>query len=31
MTNQLSYTTNPIPTPRRPAALTWMSSLSVYY
>ena len=31
MTNQLSYTTNPIPTPRRPAALTWMSSLSLYY
>jgi porin len=31
MTNQLSYTSNPIPTPRRQAALTWMSSLSVYY
>lgn len=31
MTNQLSYTVNPIPTPKRPSALTWMSSLSLYY
>jgi porin len=31
LTNQLSYTVNPIATPRRPAALTWMSSLAVYY
>jgi porin len=31
LTDQLSYTVNPIPSPKRPAALTWMSSLSVYY
>lgn len=31
LTNQLGYTVNPIPTPKRPSALTWMSSLSVYY
>jgi porin len=31
LTDQLSYTVNPIATPRRPAALTWMSSLSLYY
>jgi porin len=31
LTDQLSYTVNPIPTPKRPSALTWMSSLSVYY
>ena len=31
MTNQLSYTVNPIPTPKQPSALTWMSSLSIYY
>jgi porin len=31
LTNQLSYTVNPIPAPKRPAALTWMSSLAVYY
>jgi porin len=31
LTQQLSYTVNPIPTPKRQPALTWMSSLSVYY
>ncbi|GFZ96722.1 carbohydrate porin [Dyella caseinilytica] len=31
LTQQLSYTVNPIPAPKRSPALTWMSSLSVYY
>lgn len=31
LSNQLSYTVNPIPTPKQPAALTWMSSLSLSY
>lgn len=31
VTNQISYTINPIAAPKRPAALTWMSSLSLYY
>lgn len=30
LTNQLSYTVNPIPTPKQAPALPWMSSLSVY-
>jgi porin len=29
--NQLSYTVNPIPSPRQPKALTWMTSLSLSY
>lgn len=29
--NQLSYTVNPIPTPKQPASLTWMTSLSLSY
>lgn len=31
LSNQLSYTVNPIPSPKQPAALTWMSSLSFSY
>ncbi|GLQ90232.1 carbohydrate porin [Dyella flagellata] len=31
LSNQLSYTVNPIPAPRQPEALTWMSSLSLSY
>ncbi|MFK2874575.1 hypothetical protein [Dyella lipolytica] len=31
LSNQLSYTVNPIPSPKQPAALTWMSSLSLSY
>jgi len=31
LSNQLSYTANPIPSPRQPEALTWMSSLSLSY
>jgi porin len=31
LSNQLSYTINPIPTPKQPEALTWMSSLSLSY
>lgn len=31
LANQLSYTVNPIPSPKQPAALTWMSSLSLSY
>lgn len=31
LSNQLSYTVNPIPSPKRPGALTWMSSLSLSY
>ena len=31
LSNQLSYTVNPIPAPKQPEALTWMSSLSLSY
>jgi porin len=31
LSNQLSYTVNPIPTPKQPASLTWMTSLSFSY
>jgi porin len=31
LSNQLSYTVNPIPSPKQPKALTWMSSLSFSY
>ncbi len=31
LSNQLSYTVNPIPSPKQPAASTWMSSLSLSY
>ncbi|MBE1159893.1 carbohydrate porin [Dyella acidiphila] len=31
LSNQLSYTVNPIPSPQQPKALTWMSSLSFSY
>ncbi|WP_188794950.1 carbohydrate porin [Dyella nitratireducens] len=31
LSNQLSYTVNPIPTPKQPPSLTWMSSLSFSY
>jgi porin len=31
LANQLSYTVNPIPSPKLPASLTWMSSLSFSY
>ena len=31
LSNQLSYTVNPIPSPKQPPALTWMSSLSLSY
>ena len=31
LSNQLSYTVNPIPAPKQPPSLTWMSSLSFSY
>jgi porin len=31
LSNQLSYTVNPIPSPKQPEALTWMTSLSFSY
>lgn len=31
LSNQLSYTVNPIPSPKQPASFTWMSSLSFSY
>ncbi|WP_147293184.1 carbohydrate porin [Dyella monticola] len=31
LSNQLSYTVNPIPSPKQAPALTWMSSLSLSY
>ena len=31
LSNQLSYTVNPIPAPKQPPALTWMSALSFSY
>jgi porin len=31
LSNQLSYTVTPIPTPKQPASLTWMTSLSFSY
>jgi len=31
LSNQLSYTVNPIPSPKQPPSLTWMSSLSFSY
>jgi len=31
LSNQLSYTVNPIPSPKQPEALTWMTSVSFSY